>query len=110
MNSTCHPSLSLPRPDVLAVWEELEQARGTLAEIQSLQLEVASKSSRAQPVSTSTHNVGQKKKTTKKVEKSKQRPVVRVSQSPSVQGEDSGATLADSGSVAGGQTKECIKR
>ena len=94
----------------MAVWKELGRTRGTLAEVQSLQLEVASKSARAQPASANTHNVRRKKKTTKKVEKSKQRPVVQASQSLSVQGEGSGATVAESSSATGGQTKECIKR
>lgn len=33
----------LPRPDVLDIWEELEQARNTLAQVQALSMEVAEK-------------------------------------------------------------------
>lgn len=33
----------LPRPDVLDIWEELEQARNTLAQVQALHMEVTEK-------------------------------------------------------------------
>lgn len=33
----------LPRPDVLDIWEELEQARNTLAQVQALHMEVDEK-------------------------------------------------------------------
>ena len=45
--SRCHAdggkegSLCLPRPDVVALWRELEEARNTLAQVQALRLEVA---------------------------------------------------------------------
>ena len=45
--SRCHAdggregSLCLPRPDVVALWRELEEARNTLAQVQALHLEVA---------------------------------------------------------------------
>ena len=42
VNSSNPSSLSLTRPEVLAVWEELEKARDTLAEMQALRMEVAS--------------------------------------------------------------------
>ena len=48
--SRCHAdggregSLCLPRPDVVALWRELEEARNTLAQVQALHLEVAERS------------------------------------------------------------------
>lgn len=42
VNSSSPSSLSLTRPEVVAVWEELERARDTLAEVQALRMEVTS--------------------------------------------------------------------
>lgn len=42
VNSSNPSSLSLTRPEVLAVWQELEKARDTLAEMQALRMEVTS--------------------------------------------------------------------